>query len=78
MNITLAIDDNTVKEAREVVKAMGKSLNQLIREELERLTKKHHLEQTLEELILLVGQANAQGWKLNREVLHDSTSRRGY
>lgn len=73
MNITLAIDDNTVKEAREVAKAMGKSLNQLIREELERLTKKHHLEQTLEELKLLDGQGNSQGWKFNREELHERT-----
>lgn len=73
MNITLAIDDNTVKEAREVAKAMGKSLNQLIREELERLTKKHHLEQTLEELKFLDGQGNSQGWKFNREELHERT-----
>lgn len=47
MNITLSIDDNTVKEARKIAKAMGKSLNQLVREDLQRLTKKHHLEEDL-------------------------------
>jgi hypothetical protein len=38
MNITLSVNEKTVLEARKVAASMGKSLNQIIREDLERLT----------------------------------------
>ena len=38
MNLTLSINDEVLKKAREAVKAQGKSINQLIREYLQQLT----------------------------------------
>ena len=71
MNITLSIDEKTVAEARKVAAAMGKSLNQLIREDLERLTKKQSRDQDLEELMSLGGRGNSRGWKFERDELHE-------
>ena len=42
MNITLSVDEKIVIEARKVAASMGKSLNQIIREDLERLTRKQN------------------------------------
>ena len=45
MNITLSVDEKIIEEARKVATSMGKSLNELIREDLERLTRKHRRDQ---------------------------------
>lgn len=71
MNITLSIDDDTVKEARKIAQAMGKSLNQLVREDLERLIGRQHLDDDLEEFRSLDGKGDSRGWKFNREELHE-------
>jgi hypothetical protein len=73
MNITLSIDEKTVIAARKVAAAMGKSLNELIREDLERLTRKQRSEQDFLELKALSGQGNSANWKFNREELHERT-----
>ncbi len=73
MNITLSIDDEVVKEARRIAQAMGKSLNQLIREDLERLTRKQCLEADLDELRALDGKGRSDGWKFDRDELHERT-----
>ena len=73
MNITLSIDEKTVSEARRTAAAMGKSLNQLIREDLRRLTQQPHRKRDLEELKALSGQGNSRGWKFNRDELHERT-----
>ncbi len=71
MNVTLSIDDDIIKEARKIAKRMGKSLDQLIRDDLERLTRKHHLHAALEELRTLDGKGNSEGWKFDRDALHE-------
>lgn len=73
MNITLSIDDKTVTQARRIAAGMGKSLNQLIREDLEQLTQKHNRERDFEELKSLSGSGNSKGWKFNRDELHERT-----
>jgi hypothetical protein len=73
MNITLSVDEKTVVEARKVATSMGKSLNELIREDLERLTRKHRRDNDLNEFKNLSGQGNSRGWKFNREELHERT-----
>lgn len=73
MNITLSIDEKIVTEAREVAAAMGKSLNEIIREDLERLTRRHRRDQDLAELKSLSGQGKAEGWSFNRDELHERT-----
>ena len=73
MNITLSIDEKTVTEARRIAAGMGKSLNQLIREDLQHLIQQHHRGRDLEELKRLSGQGNSRGWKFNRDELHERT-----
>ena len=73
MNITLAIDDDLVKSAREVASAMGKSLNQVIREYLEHLTDRDRVERDMLELRRLSeeGGGNSGGRRWTREEIHD-------
>jgi hypothetical protein len=73
MNITLSVDEKIVVEARKVAASMGKSLNELIREDLERLTRKHRRDSDLNEFKNLSGQGNSRGWEFNREELHERT-----
>ncbi len=47
MNITFSLDEATVERARRVAKAMGKSLNQAVREHLEQLAGRDNLESEL-------------------------------
>ena len=73
MNVTLSIPDSLLDEARKVAAARGVSLNQMIREELERLTARAEREALLGELRRLwaEGGGDSGGWKWNREELHD-------
>jgi DNA-binding IclR family transcriptional regulator len=73
MNITLSIDEKIVAEAREAAAAMGKSLNEIIREDLERLTRRHRRNQSFEELKALSGQGRREGWQFDRDELHERT-----
>ncbi|UJS25453.1 hypothetical protein [Thiothrix winogradskyi] len=71
MNITLSVDDALVTEARRVATTMGKSLNQIIREYLEHLTRQQKTEADFDEFAALCGQGNSHGWKFNRDELHE-------
>jgi Family of unknown function (DUF6364)/Transcriptional activator of glycolytic enzymes len=73
MNLTLSVDDGVIQEARRRAEAMGKSVNQLVREYLERLAGKPDLEALAEEYGQLTRNAkgNSRGWKFNREELHE-------
>lgn len=71
MNITLSIDDQTAKEARKIANEMGTSLNQLVRNYLELLTKKNQSSSDLNEFINLSGQGHSAGWKFDRDELHE-------
>jgi hypothetical protein len=73
MNITLSIDEKVAKEARKAANAMGTSLNQLIRDHLELLTKQQQSSGDLEEFIGLSGQGHSAGWTFNRNELHERT-----
>jgi antitoxin component of RelBE/YafQ-DinJ toxin-antitoxin module len=72
MNLTLSIDERLVDDARKVAAAMGKSVNQLIREYLEQLTSTSTLEEDLAELRRLSKQSkgNSKGWKFDRDEIH--------
>ena len=71
MNLTLSLDERTLKEAREAAAAMGKSLNEVIREDLQRLTRRHQRAEYFAELKQLSGQGDGSAWRFNREELHD-------
>ncbi len=71
MNVTLSIDEQTVARARKKAEALGKSLNQLIRDYLQRLAGGDNAEQSIQEFERLSGQGNSRGWKFNRDEIHE-------
>lgn len=75
MNITLSVDEATLKKARLVAQSMDKSLNQLIREYLEQLTMQQAVEQEIAELRQLSAASggHSQDWRFDREELHERT-----
>ena len=50
MNVTLSIDDRVVGEARRIAAARGTSLNQLVRDYLNELTRNDDMEAVILEL----------------------------
>lgn len=73
MNLTLSVDDEIVKKARSRAEAMGKSVNQMVREYLEQLAGKPDLDTAVAEFRELTRNAkgNPRGWKFNREEIHE-------
>ena len=71
MNVTLSIDQQTVARARKKAAALGKSLNQLIRDYLQSLAGGDDPEQSIKEFERLSGQGNSRGWKFNRDEIHE-------
>jgi hypothetical protein len=72
MNVTLSVDDGIVLRARRRAEALGKSVNQLVREYLEQLAGKSDPNEDAAEFERLSKLANgdSRGWKFNREELH--------
>jgi hypothetical protein len=72
MNLTLSVEERLVEEARKVAAAMGKSVNQLVREYLEQITSKATADEDIEELRRLSREShgNSRGWKFNRDEIH--------
>ena len=70
VNITLSIDENVVARARKRAEALGKSLNQLIRDYLQTLADDDP-ERSIEEFKRLSGRGNSRGWRFNRDEIHD-------
>lgn len=75
MNITLSIDEQLVERARETLRAVGKSLNQEIREHLQHITGAGSVERVVERLAELPPLGNPDGWKWNREELYEDRIR---
>jgi hypothetical protein len=73
MNLTLSIDETVVERARERARAMGKSLNQMMREYLEQLAGDDQAARDVAEFRRLSREARGDrgGWKFDREELHD-------
>lgn len=73
MNLTLSVDDEIVEAARRHADAMGKSVNQLVREYLEQLAGKSDRDALVAELRKLTRNStgDSRGWKFNREEIHE-------
>ena len=69
MNITLSVDERIAEEARKAASAMGKSLNQAVRDYLEQLARGPQLAAELQafETSTLNTPGRLQGWKFDRE-----------
>ena len=70
VNITLSIEDQLVNRARKKAKAMGKSLNQLIRDHLQSIVGGEDQEQSIDEFKRLSGMGHSRGWRFNRDEIH--------
>jgi hypothetical protein len=71
MNITLSVDEQLVARARKRANALGKSLNQLIRDYLQKLAGGDDAERSIEEFRRLSGQGHSRGWRFNRNEIHE-------
>jgi Family of unknown function (DUF6364) len=71
MNLTLSIDDQVVSRARKKAEALGKSLNQLIRDYLQKLAGGDNPEQSIEEFRRLSGKGHSRGWRFDRSEIHE-------
>lgn len=71
MNLTLSIDEQLVDRAREKLRAVGKSVNQEIREHLARVAGDDDVERDIEEFLRFAGTGNPQPWKWNRDELYE-------
>ncbi len=73
MNLTLSVERDKVQQARKRAEAMGKSLNQLIREYIDRLAGSTDIERNIREWKRLSdeGQGRSKGWRFNRDEIHE-------
>jgi Family of unknown function (DUF6364) len=73
MNVTLSVDDEVILHARRRAEALGTSVNQLVREYLERLAgMSDPSEDALEfERLSKLAHGDSRGWKFSREELHE-------
>lgn len=73
MNITLSIDERLLRRARKAAEAMGKSLNQLVRDQLETVVADDPAGRFDAELRRLSGEGcgHAHGWRFDREQAHE-------
>jgi len=70
MNVTLSLDDQLVTRARKKAEALGKSLNQLIRDYLQTVVGGDNPERSIEEFKRLSGRGHSRGWRFNRDEIH--------
>src|SRR5207253_1770898 len=71
MNVTLSIDEQLVARARKKAEALGKSLNQLIRDYLQNVAGGDDPERSIEEFNRLSGRGHSRGWRFNRDEIHE-------
>jgi hypothetical protein len=77
MNVTLSVDEQLVARARQKAEALGKSLNQVIRDYLQTLVGGDDAERSIEEFRKLSGQGHSQGWRFNRDEIHSRRDNAG-
>ncbi|MFN0161622.1 MAG: DUF6364 family protein [Burkholderiales bacterium] len=72
MNITLSIDEKVADAAREAAKAMGKSLNQVVRDHLQHLAGSAQIDAEIAEYrrSTALTPGRRRGWKFDRDELN--------
>ena len=66
-----------VASARKKAEALGKSLNQLIRDHLQTIAGGDDPERSIEEFKKLSSQGNSRGWRFNRDEIHSRRDNAG-
>lgn len=69
MNITLSVDERVLEEARKAAAAMGKSLNQAVRDYLEQLARTQGVREEVETFLASARQTPGRldGWRFDRD-----------
>jgi hypothetical protein len=76
MNITLSIDEQIVERARERLRAVGRSVNEEIREHLAHIAQEDDdVERDIEEFLRLSGMGDSKGRKWNRDDAYEDRLR---
>ena len=78
MNITLSADEKLIKKAREYAHKHGTTLNQLIRDYMERLTGHMSPEEAMKEFTRIALEhpgRSEPGWKFDRDEIHQRGKR---
>jgi len=76
MNLALSVDEQLVRRARKHADALGKSLDQLVRDYLQKLAGSDDPEESIAEFRRLSGKGNSRGWGFNRKEIHNRESQR--
>ncbi len=71
MNVTLSLDEQLVERARKKADALGKSLNQMIRDYLQKVAGGDDAEQSVAEFKRLSGRGHSRGWRFDRDEIHE-------
>lgn len=71
VNLTLSIDEQLLVRARKRAEAMGKSLNQMIRDYLQTVAGGDDAERSIAEFKRLSGRGDSRGWRFNRDEIHE-------
>jgi replicative DNA helicase len=73
MNITLSIDDEIVRRARQRAESMGTSVNQVVRDYLQLFAGAGGSQALAEEFrsLSLAARGDRRGWKFDRDELHE-------
>jgi hypothetical protein len=73
MDITLSVDDEVILRARRRAKALGTSVDRLVREYIDQLAGKSDPNEDAVEFERLskLARGDSRGWKFNREELHE-------
>jgi len=71
MNLTLSVDEKIIAQARKKASALGKSLNQMIRDYLQSIAGGDDPQRSIEEFKRLSGTGDSRGWRFNRDEIHE-------
>ena len=72
MQLTLTLDDETARKAEQAARAMDKTLEQAVRDYLDRLARQDEIERDIAEWRALSGQGEADpGWRFSRDEIYD-------
>jgi hypothetical protein len=68
-NLTLSVDEHSTERARLAAQHMGTTLNQLLREQIERLAGSDQRVREAQAYLATSGQGSSGGWKFDRNEL---------
>jgi hypothetical protein len=72
VNLTLSVEEVTVRRARKAAAAMGLSLNEAVRRFLEDLAGERSSEEDIDEIERLssLSEGRSRGWRFDRDEIH--------